>query len=351
MIMTKAEIQTLTNKHAMFTNMLFELIKSLLNSSETKYHVIEKRTKTIESLEEKIIRKEISNIQDEITDITGLRIILYYQDDVDKIINLIKDNFIIDLKNSTNKADLYSSNEFGYLSIHYIITLDDKRNKLPEWETYSKLKAEIQIRTVLQHSWASISHELTYKKDYEIPKELQRKLFRLAGLFELADEQFLKIRDEHDSLKKTIEKISQSKEIESEKINLLTLGFSFKKTNSIYLNIEDIALNAGFLTRKKNVPDEKYLSEIILASDMLGLSKIIEIEDILNSNIEKLKLYFKLLISNSKTTWHGDIGFFNLLAILYLLNDQQLNEFREKTSWSPDIFQSVTQAIHSIKKL
>lgn len=348
--MTRNELQSLTDSHTLFTNMLFELLKSLLINFNIKYHIIEKRTKTIESIEEKISRKEITSVEKEITDISGLRIILYYQDDLEKIIELIKSNFIIDEKNSINKADLYSSNEFGYLSVHYIISLDNKRNKLPEWQAFSKLKAEIQIRTVLQHSWASISHELTYKKDYEIPKELQRKLFRLAGLFELADEQFLKIRVEHDLLKQSIEKISKTNEIESEKINLLTLRYSLQKEDSIYKTIEQKAIEAGF-SRKAIDWEDKNISQIVLASELLGYKKILEIEDNLKHILEKMKPFFELLISKSTTNWYGDRGFFNLLAMLFLLNENQLKEFESKINWNSKIFTRVVQSISEIKKL
>ena len=194
--MEKDKLRELISKHKLFTPIISELIKSLLISEEIKFHVVECRTKEIHSLEQKISRKKIQTLKS-ITDLSGIRIILYYQDDVDKVNSLLRKNFKIDESNSIDKAEILETNEFGYLSVHYIVQLDSKRNKLPEWKSYSKLKAEVQVRTVLQHSWASISHELSYKRKIEIPKGLSRKLFRLAGLFELADEQFMLIRDEH----------------------------------------------------------------------------------------------------------------------------------------------------------
>ena len=346
--MDKNEIQALIKKHSHFTSMLAELLKSLLISSEIKFHVVESRTKTDTSLVEKIKRKENENI-DEITDLSGIRIILYYQDDVDKILELIKDNFIIDQKNSINKAELYTSNEFGYLSVHYIVSLNKKRNTLPEWQANSKLKAEIQVRTVLQHSWASISHELTYKKNYEIPKELQRKLFRLAGLFELADEQFLKIRDEHDLLKKSIEKISLSSEIESEKINSLTLKFSIDKKGAIYETLEKYAIEAGFSKSYRSTMDETYISDIVFISKLLGLESIKDVEQTLKSNQEKLKLFYKDLLDKSISGWSGSREFLNLLGILFYLNEKQLDEYFNNSQWSRDLFDRVIKSIKKIK--
>ncbi|MDR1802305.1 MAG: hypothetical protein LBQ94_01750 [Treponema sp.] len=349
--MERIELQRLINEHTSFTTKLFELIESLLTTSNIKYHTIEHRTKTIESLEEKIVRKSIRDIKEEIMDISGIRIILYYQDDVDKVVDLIKDNFIIDEQNSINKADLHNSNEFGYLSVHYIVTLDSKRNNLLEWRNYSDLKAEIQIRTVLQHSWASISHELTYKKNYEIPRKLERKLYRLAGLFELADEQFLNIKEEHNLLKEQIKNESTKEEAKNIEINLLTLKYSFEKESSISNTIEKFALEAGFESLQRK--DDERFSNIAFLANMLGYRFINEIERDLQSKIEDLKLYFneliKLRFDSSSSSWFGDKSFFFTLAMLFFLNNEQLNEFQEKSKWNTSIFNRVRKAIYNIR--
>ncbi|MCR5861205.1 hypothetical protein LRS05_03170 [Flavobacterium sp. J372] len=353
-MLSQAELKLEVDKHVIFTNLLHQLLTSLLNSSGIKYHVIECRTKTLDSLSEKTERKEIQNLSD-ITDISGLRIILYYQDDVDKVVDMIKSNFVIDDKNSINKADLYSSNEFGYLSLHYIVSINKKRNILPEWALYKSLKSEIQIRTVLQHSWASISHELSYKKQYDIPKELQRKLFRLAGLFELADEQFLKIRDEHESLKTHIENVGQADKIENEKINLLTISYVFQpgKKLGIFKDIEYIALTSGFSDSTESdidVKDEQY-SEIITLSKILGLSTIGELENKLQIVKPKLENFFTELINQkSGRNWYGDITFFVSLALLYLLNSEQLELYKKQANhWSKMLFERVAKTVEKLK--
>jgi putative GTP pyrophosphokinase len=60
---------------------------------------------------------------------------------------------------------------------------------LPEWSDYAGLFAEIQVRTLLQHTWASIEHVLIYKNEADAPHSLRRRLSRLSALFELADEE------------------------------------------------------------------------------------------------------------------------------------------------------------------
>lgn len=358
--MEKIEIQKLVNEHSSFTVMLNELIKSLLNSYNIKFHIVESRTKTAESLNEKISRKNIKSVNEEITDLSGIRIILYYQDDVDKVSKLIKENFIIDKENSINKAELYDSNQFGYLSIHYIVKLNNNRTELPEWKNFSFLKAEIQVRTVLQHSWASISHELSYKKGYEIPKELERKLFRLASLFELADEQFLKIRDEHEDLNSTIKKLTKSNKLNQLEINRLTLKYSLSKPKGIYKEIIELGYKLGFEEFDESSAfdyddddvdfQQYYYSEIIIVTKILGIKSLIEFEEKLKTNIKLIGKVFSDLMVES-FGWQAGNTFLNLIASMTLLSSNELDLFSQKSGWDNENFQNVANAIIANKEI
>ena len=245
------EYQLIRPLYEDYSERLRILLKSLIDENHIKYHLIESRTKSLESFKEKLLRKEpkYSNPIEEMTDLSGIRIIVYYIDDVEKIEKIIKEEFIIDEQNSIDKRTLLKTNEFGYQSVHYVISLSKDRQKLPEWKKYSKFKAEIQIRTVLQHSWASISHELEYKTKFEIPSTLKRKLFRLASLIELADEEFKTARDQHIDLQKIILKgptfgIDKNIEVIKE-INLLTLKNYLNESETVKI-ITQKAIQAGF---------------------------------------------------------------------------------------------------------
>ncbi|WP_413363445.1 GTP pyrophosphokinase family protein [Lysinibacillus sp. 3P01SB] len=177
-------------KYESLTNRLRTLLEELLKTKGIKV-TIESRTKEIDSFLGKVNRpnKSYENPLDEITDLSGIRLIVNSVNDVDEVAKIITDQFIIDKDKSINKSDLLSPDQFGYLSQHYIVKLNDARTCLPEWADLKDFWAEIQVRTVLQHAWAVISHSLDYKNQIDVPTVLRRRLFRLSAMFELADEE------------------------------------------------------------------------------------------------------------------------------------------------------------------
>ncbi|MBI4489516.1 MAG: hypothetical protein HY694_10565 [Deltaproteobacteria bacterium] len=60
----------------------------------------------------------------------------------------------------------------------------------------SAVPFEIQIRTIAQDAWASISHYLDYKKESDIPAQLRRDFYALSGLFYVADRHFAMLKKE-----------------------------------------------------------------------------------------------------------------------------------------------------------
>lgn len=147
---------------------------------------IESRVKTEKSLAGKLELKgsKYKSLAD-ITDILGLRVITFYFDDVDIVASAVERLFEVDWENSVDKRRLHEVDSFGYQSLHYICRMPD----IP-------YRFEIQMRTLLQHAWSNMNHDTGYKSGVEIPREYIRNLNRLAGMLELADEQFSRIRSE-----------------------------------------------------------------------------------------------------------------------------------------------------------
>lgn len=177
---------------------LGEIVHTMLRSVAKEAGIpvmsIEHRIKDEKSLEGKLYRKgDGYQHLDDITDILGARIICYFNDDVDRIGQIIEQTFAIDYENSSDKRALMRADAFGYLSLHYICTLPDEEDYPDELRSKS---FEIQIRTMLQHAWSDINHDLGYKSQFGVPRTITREFARLAGLLEIADNEFVRVRDD-----------------------------------------------------------------------------------------------------------------------------------------------------------
>jgi len=191
-----------------FTTKARRLIVDLLDAKNFKIHSISARTKKIESLEEKLEREEkhYEKLSD-ITDLSGVRIICLFSDDVDKVAEIIAQNFKVNDELSIDKRENLDPDKFGYISLHYIVEISADRENLADFEKFKGLICEIQIRSILQHAWAEIEHDLGYKSISGIPKNIRRKFSRQAGILELADEQFITIRQDIEEYGKRIENL------------------------------------------------------------------------------------------------------------------------------------------------
>ena len=181
---------------------------------------IETRIKTEESLAGKLALKgaKYATLSD-ITDILGARIVTFYTDDVDRIAAIAEQLFEIDWANSVDKRKLHQLDSFGYNSLHYIC-------RLPGYN----YRFELQLRTTLQHAWAAINHDTGYKSGVEIPREYMRRINRLAGLLEIADDEFSHIRTEINDYRRRVQQLVQNGQLD----DVLLDGDTFRS----YLNAQ-----------------------------------------------------------------------------------------------------------------
>jgi len=192
-----------------------QLVESKLNeiveSLGIDVNIVKSRIKAKDSLSKKLELKpsKYKSIFD-LTDIVGSRIVTYYKNDADKIAARVIANFDVDWENSIDKSKLYSVNQFGYLSMHFIVRIPKTMFFEEGMEMINEIRSEIQIRTNLQHTWAAIFHDTGYKSDIEIPLSIQRKFSRLAGLLEMADDEFQSIRDSLAEYRRMISSVVKS---------------------------------------------------------------------------------------------------------------------------------------------
>lgn len=258
---------------------LKQVIEVLIEEQKISYLSISYRIKEEESFIEKIDRKKYSNPFEEIEDICGIRIICYYKTDVDKIGGIISSEF--NVLESQDKEDLLAADQFGYRSTHFIVKIEDSWAEIPNYRKLNGLKCEIQVRTVLMHSWAEIQHKLAYKKESFIPEEIKRKLFRISAKLEEADEQFEEIKSKIQKYRKEIEeKIRESNE--SEKEIILNLDSLHATLNSLFPNRRgSINATTGLLEdfKKFNISINDFLNYYEKVKDYLGEYEAEEFKD------------------------------------------------------------------------
>ena len=197
-------------------------INEFLVDNDIPFLTVSSRIKDFDSFYDKITRKDYGNPFEDNEDFCGIRIILYYLDDIEKVQKIIEDNFSI--QETENKSDKLELNEFGYRSNHLIIKIDNTWCVTPNYKGLEDIKIEIQIRTSLMHTWAAIEHQLGYKANQELDKKLKRKLYLISAKLEDADIQFQEIKHQADNYQKlTIQKSKKAGEFVGTELNIDTL--------------------------------------------------------------------------------------------------------------------------------
>ena len=210
-----SSIESIVNKGLMeATKPIFENIRKLMAyyrcaimEVETKLNVlneqfslqydrnpinsIKSRLKSIESISKKLDKDglpvTLESMEENLSDIAGVRVICSFPEDVYMIADALLSQDDITL---ISKKDYISEPKpNGYRSLHLIVTVpiflaDQKR----------LMKVEIQLRTIAMDSWASLEHQLRYKKDCEFTEEMAGELYRCAQISAELDSRMDKLR-------------------------------------------------------------------------------------------------------------------------------------------------------------
>ena len=119
--------QDLRPKFNNFGQKIKEILNSKLQEESILHFTIEYRVKSFESFLKKVhIKKYYDNPFEKITDLLGIRIITYFSSDLEKVNDIILNQFTV-IKGPNNKINLLKISEFGYRSIHYLVKIDHKK--------------------------------------------------------------------------------------------------------------------------------------------------------------------------------------------------------------------------------
>ena len=152
---------------------------------------VEGRVKTISSILEKCQKKKIDleDIEERISDLAGVRVICQFVEDIDKVVEIIRNRKDMEIKQERDYIREMKSS--GYRSYHMIIyytvdTLDGPK----------RLQVEIQIRTMAMNFWATVEHSLQYKYKRNIPGHIRERLLNAADAIIVLDNEMSSVRSE-----------------------------------------------------------------------------------------------------------------------------------------------------------
>lgn len=153
--------------------------------------LVDGRVKSISSLLEKVQRKHISldDIETEIDDIAGIRLICQFTEDIYKVVELIRKR--TDMKVVEEQDYVKNPKASGYRSYHIVI-----KYRVETLHGPKDLFAEIQIRTLAMNFWATVEHSLQYKYKQHMPENLRTRLLKASEAIIVLDKEMSLVRGE-----------------------------------------------------------------------------------------------------------------------------------------------------------
>ena len=157
--------------------------------------VIKSRVKKPKSIVEKLKRRglplTLDSIVNNLDDVAGIRVICSFLDDIYEVADMLTRQD--DVKLIAIKDYIKKPKENGYRSYHLIeIPVFFSERKQP-------MRVEVQIRTIAMDFWASLDHQLKYKKDFIDSDDVERQLKECADVIANTDQQMLNIRQSIES--------------------------------------------------------------------------------------------------------------------------------------------------------
>ena len=253
-----------------------DTLRQALQEQHVTVTVLEYRVKAEASLAGKLELKGAKyRTLDDVTDIVGMRVVTFYSDDVDKVAAIVNECFQVDWNNSVDKRKLHRLDSFGYNSLHYICRLPKTVVDDPDMPLLNELWFEIQMRTALQHVWSTLDHDTGYKGDVTIPREYQRQFKRLAGMLELIDDEFSRLRNVLTDYRRQMLALEASGHLEAVDLNADTFRRYLETHPFARLNQRIAAINQAELYPVPMMPFLRVLKK--LGFETLGdVNRLIE---------------------------------------------------------------------------
>jgi ppGpp synthetase/RelA/SpoT-type nucleotidyltranferase/predicted NUDIX family NTP pyrophosphohydrolase len=173
-----------------------KFLDNLLNRLKSRWAplaIVQAREKSLSGFAEKCVRKadKYDDPAHQLTDLCGARIITTTTYEEDSLIRQIQKLFAVDELDDTRRR--HDIAEFGYLSVHFIVHIPDGVKEIlgePVPPGLGGRKAEIQVRTMVQHAHSEVTHDRLYKSGFTAPENSRREAARVAAVLEAVDDEF-----------------------------------------------------------------------------------------------------------------------------------------------------------------
>ncbi|MBF0187110.1 MAG: hypothetical protein HQL50_04210 [Magnetococcales bacterium] len=311
------------------------LLQEFIKENGPPVYSIQGRVKERDSVRRKLLAMDPAPTRlDDVADIVGIRIVTYFESEVDRIADIIQREFKINSTHMVDRGEALDPERFGYLSRHYSVSMLDNRLELIEYKRFKGIRAEVQVRSLLQHAWAEIQVQMGYDSQETFPKERRREFSRIAGLLELADEQYNEIKTFLKPFEETTLSPASDLPLDSD-----TLG-DVIRSNRIVTELDDKLSN---LLSVPVVPNENFLNELVENLAYLGIETVAALENELKKRKKSiLSIGTQILDRESEThyasLWEG----ISILFVCYSLaavsgRVDQILEFLQKTPMGKEI--------------
>lgn len=132
----------------------------------------------------------------DIENLITVRVVVYFSDDIDLAVSLIHKEFALD-DSFQPVTEMPDQDRFGLNTRRFDIKLLTDQYARPEYQRFNGLKAELEIRTVLQHSWSEVKgiFDMLVGRS-RIPGQNVNKLAQISYLLKMADEELVRIKDQ-----------------------------------------------------------------------------------------------------------------------------------------------------------
>jgi len=185
-------------KYDLFSQELVSKLRTELRR-EGIWAEVSGRAKEVDSIIRKLIKKPKHNYES-IGDKSGVRVILRYKNEIQLVLKLAEK--IFECGEFEEKVEALKVDRVGYLSAHVDVKLRNDDLLVKKYPP-AKFQAELQVRTMAQHLWSEMSHDAFYKNNESLnplSTQVKRQVYLLAGVVEVADNEFNRLNGEMPTL-------------------------------------------------------------------------------------------------------------------------------------------------------